>query len=125
MSRVRRLRPCREVGNVDTLFLLVPTVLVATIILGLFQYGQTTNSLALSADMVSRQIARHPGSLNLISLTGNIIQKENLPIKDFHVLRFPVGNRVFIQLVLVGEEKKIWWMRVTPSARSLVVEDKW
>jgi len=103
----------------------MPTVLVATIIFGLFQYGQTTNSLALSANMVSRQIARHPGSLNLISLTESIIQRENLPIKDFHVLRFRVGNRVFIQLILVGEEKKIWWMRVTPSARSLVVEDKW
>ena len=117
--------PHEDSGSVDAYLVLIPTVLVATAIFGLFQYGQITNSLALSAHLLGRQIARHPGNPNLISLTDFMIKKENLRISDFHVMRFPVGKRVFIQLVLVGETRNILGIKVTPSAKSLIVEDKW
>ena len=117
--------PDQDRGSVDAYLVLIPTVLVATAIFGLFQYGQITNSLALSAHLLGRQIARHPGNPNLISLTDFMIKKENLRISDFHVMRFPVGKRVFIQLVLVGETRNLLGIRATPSAKSLTVEDKW
>lgn len=123
--RVLLALPCNDRGSIDAYLVLIPTALVATLIFGLFNYGQSTNSLALSAHLVGRQIARHPGNPNLVSLTESIIKKENLNVSDFHVMRFPIGKRIFIQLVLVGETRKIWGFGITPSARSLTVEDKW
>ena len=115
----------KEQGGVDALFLIVPTLILATSLYSLFQFGMAQNYLTSSATLVGRQLSREPDAQDLSALTQSIISSEKIRISDFHVMRFPIGNRIFIQLVLIGDSIRIGGLIATPSARSLTVMDQW
>jgi hypothetical protein len=112
-----------ETGAVDSFFILIPLLLIATTLLALFQYGVSQNELTSRAILVGRELARYSDTEDFTAFTQEIISRDNLGVTDFHVLRYPIGNRTFIQLVLVGKPVPIGWTRVTPSARSLTLVD--
>ena len=114
-----------ELGSVDSTLLLIPTLLVAIAFYSLFQYGFTINYLHSNAIMIGRQIAREPRVENLNLFADALIKKEGVSATDFHVMRYPIGSRVFVQLVLVGRSLRVGPITLTPSARSLTVVDQW
>ena len=115
----------KESGAVDSFIILIPILFIATSLFSLFQYGVSQNELSSSATLVGRQIARQPNSDNLNDYAERIISHENLRVSDFHVMSYPMGNQIFIQLVLVGKPVRIGWTVLTPSARSLTLVDQW
>lgn len=115
----------KESGTVDSFFILIPILFIATSLFSLFQYGVSQNELSSSATLVGRQIARQSNSDNLNEYAERIISQENLRVSDFHLMRYPIGNQIFIQLVLVGKPVRIGWTVLTPSARSLTLVDQW
>lgn len=130
MKRINNLSilhstPRAEAGSIDSFLILIPTLMLTTSLLGIFHYGLTQNQLASSATLLGRQLARQPSVGNLNELTQKIISRENLGDVDFHVMRYPIGNQSFIQLVLVGRPVRIGWSTLTPSARSLTLVDQW
>jgi hypothetical protein len=94
-------------------------------ILSLFQFALTVNKLNSSAILIGRELARDSGISHSLDRTQSLINSHDLDIKDFHVMHFPIGERVFLQLVLVGKDLRVGFFSVTPSARSLTLQDKW
>jgi hypothetical protein len=114
-----------ESGAVDSFFMLIPILILVTSLFALFRFGLNQNELSSSATLIGRQITRQPNVENLTELTERVISRENLRIADFHVMRYPIGNQLFVQLVLVGEPIRIGWSALTPTARSLTLVDQW
>ena len=100
-------------------------MLFAIALYSFFQYGFTINYLESSAILIGRQIARESQAENLVILAEVLIEKEGINVDNFHVMRYPIGDREFIQLVLVGRTVRIGTLAFTPSARSLTVVDQW
>lgn len=119
------LRVRLEGGFIDSFLILAPILLVTALLIFLFSYGLTLNSLSLSAKLVGRQIAREPQRPDLSALAEEAISREKIEVADFHVMRFPIGNQVFVQLVLIGRTKNFGWWTLTPSAKSLTLADQW
>lgn len=120
------LRSMREEGGfIDSFLILAPILLVTAVLIFLFHYGLTLNSLSLSAKLVGRQIAREPQNPDLSAFAEEVISREKIEVSDFHVMRFPIGNQVFVQLVLIGRTKNFGWWTLTPSAKSLTLADQW
>ncbi len=115
----------RENGSVDALILIIPIIFLMIILISLFQYGMTLNRLHSSAILIGREIAREPEISHSPTRSQSLIEGHNLGVVDFHVMHFPIGNRVFIQLVLVGRTFNVGGFSITPSARSLTLQDSW
>lgn len=124
-SSILNYMPRAETGSIDSFLTLIPVFLLVTSLFALFHYGLSQNELASSAALVGRQISRQSNAENLNELTQRIISEENLRVTDFHVMRYSIGKRNFVQLVLVGKPVRIGWTTLTPSARSLTLVDEW
>lgn len=95
------------------------------VVISMFQYGVSLGRLNSSAIYIGRELARDEEFSHSLERTQTLIDRHNLEIKDFHVMHFPIGARVFVQLVLVGKPIRVGWFSMTPSARSLTVQDEW
>ena len=114
-----------ERGSVDSYLVLIPTLLIAIALYSCFQYGFSVNYLNSSAIFVGRQIARDPNNEEPARLVEQILKREGIEAQSFHVMRYPIGDRVFLHLLLVGKPIRLGPATLTPSARSLTVLDQW
>ena len=114
-----------ENGSVDALLFIIPIIFLMIILISLFQYGLTLNTLNSSAVLIGRDIAREPEMSGTTARVQSLIEEHNLEVVDFHIMNVPIGNRVFIQLVLIGKTFKVGRFSITPSARSLTLQDSW
>jgi len=115
----------QERGSVDSHLVLIPTLLIAIALFTCFQYGLSINYLHSSAVFVGRQIAREPWNEEPSKLVEQILRQEGIVVQDFHLMRYPIGNRVFLHLVFAGKPIRLGTATFTPSARSLTVLDQW
>lgn len=115
----------QEQGSVDSLLFIVPTIFFVIVLISVLDIGLTLNRLNSSAIYIGRQIAREPEISHSISLTQSIIENHKVDVVDFHIMHVPIGNRVFVQLVLVGKPFMIGRHSFTPSGRSLTLQDLW
>lgn len=114
-----------DTGSVDFILILVPILIISITLFGLFQYGLAVNTLTHKAILIGRQLARFPEADNLERLTESELSALDVEVSDFHVMRYTLGNRVFIQLVLVGKTILSGITNVTPSGKSLTPVDNW
>ena len=114
-----------ENGSVDALLFIIPIIFLMIILISLFQYGLTLNTLNSSAVLIGRDIAREPEMSRTTARVQSLIEEHNLGVVDFHIMNVPIGDRVFIQLVLIGKTFKVGGLSITPSARSLTLHDSW
>ena len=104
---------------------LLPICLLVVTLFAIIQYGAATNSLVSASTLVGRQLARYPEVYDLESLAEEHLQRFDISISDFHVMRVVLGNRVFIQTILVGKKINVGSFSVAPSGRSLTLVDSW
>ena len=114
-----------DTGSVDFVLILVPILVISITLFGLFQYGLAVNTLTHQAILIGRQLAKFPDVDNLEMLTESRLSASDVEVSDFHVMRYTLGNRVFIQLVLVGKTILSGITNVTPSGKSLTPVDNW
>lgn len=114
-----------EAGSIDSLLLLGPLLSVMLILFGLLQYGLSVNELNHTAALIGRQVAREPYSIEVVRLVTQKLQSQNVKVTDFHVMQIGLGNRTFIQLVLVGGKIRIGPIQVQPSGKSVILLDNW
>lgn len=110
-------------GSVDSFLIFVPVVIVVAATLTLFQYGLAVNELSRNATFIGRELARTPIGPNSFPIAKSQVVAEQTGIADFHIMRYPIGDQTFIQLVLIGKPIRFAWFTMTPSGRSLTVVD--
>lgn len=114
-----------EEGSVDSFLLIAPLMLAGLLLFGVFQYALSVNHLTSTATFIGRQIAREPHAENLDSLVSAKLRGIASEVSDFHVMRMKLGERTFIQLVVLGSAMSIGPIRVQPSGKSLTLQDDW
>lgn len=114
-----------ETGSVDSFLMLMPIILLSIMLFGLFQYGLVVNTLTNDAILIGRQLARSASGDNLESSAKRTILAQKLEVSDVHLMRFNLGNRVFLQLILVGRTFAIGPFQMTPSGKSITPVDFW
>lgn len=120
-----RERPESERGAVDSFLVFTPILLTMILVFALFDYGASTNELTNQAILVGRQLARYPDSSDLETLTEEVLVRQGINVSDFHVMRITLGNRIFIQLTLIGRKFDFGRYGVAPAGKSLTLVDYW
>jgi hypothetical protein len=114
-----------ERGSTEALLVLVPTCLLVVTLFALIQYGAAANYLASSSTLIGRQLARNPEVYDLERLALEEVQQNKITVSDFHVMRIPLGKKIFIQTILVGRKINFGPFSVAPYGRSLTLVDSW
>ena len=114
-----------ESGVVDFVFILMPIMICTFSLIAMFQYGLAVNTLTHNSVMIGRELARFPDIENLEALTESKIRDSHIEISDYHVMRYSLGDHVFIQLILVGKPLRLGPSTITPSGKSLTPADSW
>lgn len=114
-----------EMGSTEAFLTLIPTCLLVVTLFALIQFGATTNSLVSASTLVGRQLARYPEAYDLEKLAEEQLQRNEISVSDFHVMRIVLGKSIFVQTILVGKRINFGPFSMVPSGRSLTFVDSW
>ena len=113
-----------EAGFSEYALVMIPIIFLFISALSVFQYGIQVNTLTNDSILIGRELARIPKFANEEVLTAQIIENHNLEIDDFHIMRYKIGNREFLQTTLIGRTLSFGIFNIRAAGKSTTLVDR-